>query len=70
MQKRLKRRVERHGRSMEEEVREIPRNAVREESRPIARLGSRIAARFRKSGLKADLPELRRQRPQPADFDL
>jgi plasmid stability protein len=63
---RLKRRAERHGRSMEEEVREILRNAVREESPAIARLGSRIAARFRKAGLRADLPELRGQRPRPA----
>jgi plasmid stability protein len=65
---RLKRRAERHGRSMEEEVREILRNAAREESRPIAKLGSRIAARFRRVGLKADLPELRGQRPRPADL--
>lgn len=65
---RLKRRAERHGRSMEEEVREILRNAAREESPAIARLGSRIAARFRKVGLRADLPELRGQRPRFADL--
>jgi plasmid stability protein len=65
---RLKRRAERHGRSMEEEVREILRNAAREETRPVARLGSRIAARFRKVGLEAELPELRGQRPRPADL--
>jgi plasmid stability protein len=65
---RLKRRAERHGRSMEEEVREILRNAAREESRPVASLGSRIAARFRSTGLDADLPELRGQRPRPADL--
>jgi plasmid stability protein len=65
---RLKRRAERHGRSMEEEVREILRNAAREESRPVAKLGSRIAARFRKAGLTADLPELRGQRPRPAEL--
>lgn len=66
VKKQLKRRAERHGRSMEEEVREILRNAAREERRPAAGLGSRIAARFRKVGLAADLPELRGQRPQPA----
>jgi plasmid stability protein len=65
---RLKRRAERHGRSMEEEVREILRKAAREESPAIARLGSRIAARFRKAGLRADLPELHGQRPRPADL--
>ncbi len=65
---RLKRRAERHGRSMEEEAREILRNAAREESRPVAMLGSRIAARFRKRGLEADLPELRGQAARPADL--
>lgn len=37
-----------------------------EESRPIPGLGSRIAERFRKIGLKNDLPELRGQRARPA----
>ena len=64
----LKRRAERHGRSMEEEVREILRNAAKEENRPVANLGSRIAARFRGIGLKTDLPELRGQHPRPADL--
>ena len=65
---RLKRRAERHGRSMEEEVREILRNAAKEENSPIAKLGSRIAARFQGTGLTADLPELRGQEIRPADF--
>ena len=64
----LKRRAARHGRSMEEEVREILRNAAKEDNRPVAKLGSRIAARFFRIGLKADLPELRGQPSQPADF--
>jgi len=65
---RLKRRAKRHGRSMEEEVREILRNAAKEDGRPVAKLGSRIAARFRGLGLHADLPELRGRRPRPADL--
>ena len=65
---RLKRRAERHGRSMEEEVREILRNAARDEGRSVTKLGSRIAARFRKEGLQSELPELRGQRPRPADL--
>lgn len=65
---RLKRRAERHGRSMEEEVREILRNAAREETPSLARLGSRIAARFGKVGLKDDFPELRGHSPRPADL--
>jgi antitoxin FitA len=65
---RLKRRAERHGRSMEEEAREILRNAAKEDNRTVAKLGSRIAARFRRIGLKGDLPELHGEHPRPADF--
>jgi antitoxin FitA len=65
----LKRRAARHGRSMEEEAREILRNAVREESRPLPGLGSRIASRFREMGLDVDLPELRGQVPRPLGTD-
>lgn len=65
---RLKRRAKRHGRSMEDEVRHILRNAAKDDNKPVARLGSRIAARFRKAGLTADLPELRGQPPRSADF--
>ncbi len=66
---RLKRRAARHGRSMEEEIRHILRNAAKESSRPIAKLGSRIAARFSGNGLIVDLPELRGQMPRAADLD-
>jgi antitoxin FitA len=65
---RLKRRAERHGRSMEEEVRNILRNAAKEENRPLPNLGSRIAARFAKTELAKDLPELRGQAPRPAEL--
>lgn len=68
MKARLKRRAERYGRSMEEKVQHILRNAVRQENRPAAKLGTRIAARFAKVGLTTDLPELRGQRVRPADF--
>ena len=63
---RLKRRAKRHGRSMEDEVRHILRKAVKEQSRPLAGLGTRIAARFARVGLTEDLPELRGQSPRPA----
>jgi plasmid stability protein len=66
---RLQRRAERHGRSMEAEVREILRNAAKEESQPAAGLGSRIAARFRRLGLQSDLPELRGHHTRPAQLD-
>jgi plasmid stability protein len=65
----LQRRARRHGRSMEEEVREILRNAVKGESDARPRLGSRLAARFALVGLAADIPELRGQPARPADFD-
>lgn len=65
---RLKRRAERHGRSMEEEIRQILRNAAKQSNKPLPKLGSRIAARFAKTGLTEDLPELRGQSVQPADF--
>jgi antitoxin FitA len=56
---RLQRRAKRHGRSMEEEVRDILRNAVRENEVPAGGLGSEIASLFSKRGLNAELPELR-----------
>jgi plasmid stability protein len=65
---RLKRRAQRRGRSMEEEVRQILRNAANEEDRSVRKLGSRIAARFKKAGLTADLPELRGQPARSAEF--
>jgi plasmid stability protein len=65
---RLKRHAERHGRSMEEEVRQILRNAAKESNRAQPKLGSRIAARFSKTGLAGDLPELRGDAARSADF--
>jgi plasmid stability protein len=65
---RLKRRAERHGRSMEEEARHILRNALKQEGRRALKLGSRIAARFAKGGLTGDLPELRGESARHADF--
>jgi plasmid stability protein len=56
---RLQLRARRHGRSTEEEVREILRNAVSDESSAKGPLGSRLRARFAGIGLDDDLPELR-----------
>lgn len=66
---RLKKRATRHGASLEEEVRQILRNAVKDEGRPKARLGSRIAARFARVGLTSGLPELRGQPVRLPDFE-
>ena len=49
---------------MEEEVRHILHDAVKEQNQHIAKLGSRIAARFTKTGLSTDLPELHGQIPR------
>lgn len=65
----LQRRARRRGRSTEEEVRDILRNAVRRENGAPARLGSRLAARFARVGLTRELPELRSQPARPADFE-
>jgi len=64
----LKARASRHGWSMEEEVRQILRQAVREEQQALPKLGSRIAARFAGLGLTEPLPELRRQSIKPMKF--
>lgn len=66
----LQRLARQHGRSTEEEAREIIRNAVRNVDNPPRRLGSRIASRFKGMGLTEDIPELRGQLVQPAQFDL
>jgi plasmid stability protein len=66
---RLQRRAKRHGRSMEEEVRDILRNAAKEEDDPVRGLGTEIASLFTKIGLDADIPELRGHQITPASFD-
>jgi len=65
----LRMRAKRHARSMEDEVRHILRAAAREGPGPTRKLGTRIAQRFRRSGLPADLPELRGRAVRAADFD-
>ena len=65
----LQRRAKAHGRSTEEEVREILRDAVRAEHTPPVDLGSSIASRFRGFGLTDDIPELRGSTVSPASLD-
>jgi antitoxin FitA len=66
---RLQRRAKRHGRSMEEEVRDILRNAAREEDAPAGGLGTQIASLFKKIGLNTEIPELRGEEVKPPSFD-
>lgn len=66
---RLQKRAKRHGRSMEEEVRDILRDAVRKESQRTEGLGTRIANRFRGKGLDEPIRELRGEVwARPVDF--
>lgn len=64
----LRRRAARAGRSMEEEVRLILREAVREEAPGAEPLGKRLRALFVGIGLDEDIPELRGQPARPADL--
>ena len=65
---RLRDRARMHGRSTEEEVREILRNAVRDEARPSEPLGKRLRALFRGIGIDEDIPEWRGHPASPAEF--
>ena len=66
---RLQQRARRHGRSMEEEAREILRSTVQRDEAPTRGLGSDIAALFGKVGLTSDIPELRGHRVRPVLFE-
>ena len=59
LKERLRRRAKQHGRSMEEEVREILRNALKGGDRRREGLGTRLARRFRGIGLREEIPEIR-----------
>ena len=63
----LQRRARRNGRSMEEEVRDILRDAVKGEA-PTGGLGTDISGLFAKAGLTSDLAELRGYEVEPASF--
>ena len=68
----LRRRAQRHGRSMEEEVRLILAQAVARDEEPGTRppgLGSRMAALFTEADLEAPIPEWRGVETIPASFE-
>lgn len=66
---RLQRRARRNGRSMEEEVRDILRNATKDEDVPTGGLGTEISALFAKAGLDSEIPELRGHEIKPPSFE-
>ena len=69
VKRKLQRRAARNGRSMEEEVRDILRNAVKDEGRPERGLGTEIAEMFRGIGLDEPIQELRGYPIKPEKFD-
>ncbi len=69
VKQRLQRRARRNGRSMEEEARDILRNAVNQEDLPTGGLGTEISGLFAKTGLDFDIPELRGHEIKPVRFE-
>jgi plasmid stability protein len=64
----LQQRARQHGRSTEEEVREILREAVRSEPQHNKPVGKRLRALFSDIGLEEDILEWRGQPAKPAAF--
>lgn len=58
-----------HGRSMEEEAREILRGAVLNQRTASPQIGSRLAQRFAAVGLDEPIPELRGQPVKPPNLE-
>ena len=66
----LRKRAKRHGQSMEEEVRDILRDALKQEDdAPGSGLGTEIAALFSETGLEKDIPEIRGHSVTPATVE-
>ena len=66
---RLRQRASRHGRSVEEEVRDILRNATKGEGKRKGGIGSAMSRLFQEVGLRQDIPELKGRFPQSTDFE-
>ncbi len=69
VKRKLQRRAARHGRSMEEEIRDILRDAVKDEGRRRGGFGTESAKLFRGIGLEEPIRELRGYPIKPAEFD-
>jgi plasmid stability protein len=71
VKRRLQARAALHGVSMEEEVRRVLRQAVMTRQPPVAGLGSRMAGRFARQGLRdhESIAELQGQEVRVAAFD-
>ena len=69
VREKLQERARRNGRSMEEEVREILRNAVKSESSTPVGLGTQLAAIFHGVGIDEEIGELRGNPVEPIELD-
>ena len=65
----LQERARRHGRSLEEEVLEILRDAAGQHVPGQVPLGTLIAGYFRDCGFDSEIPEIHGDAPRPASFD-
>ena len=59
VKRKLQRRAARHGHSMEQEIRDILRDAVKDDGHRRKGLGTAIAERFKGIGLEEPIPELK-----------
>ena len=66
---RLQRRAKKHGRSMEEEVRDILRSAANEPERHTPGLGTQIASLFAGKGFNFEMDGLLGHPVRPISFD-
>jgi plasmid stability protein len=69
VKRKLQRRAAKHARSMEEEIRDILRNAVKDDGKPEKGLGTRIAECFRGIELDEPIQEFRGYTIEPPKFD-
>jgi plasmid stability protein len=69
VKRKLQRRAARHGHSMEEEIRDILRDAVKDEGRARKGLGTEIAELFKGIELEEPIEELRGFEVKPPKFD-
>ena len=69
VKRRLQKRAARHGRSMEDEVRDILRNAVKDDTEAAGGLGTDIARLFADCRMDSEIPELRGHVIEPVTFD-
>ncbi|HEV2562718.1 MAG TPA: Arc family DNA-binding protein [Rhizomicrobium sp.] len=70
VKERIRKRARQHGRSMEEEARDILRSAVAVTKKPEGGLGTRIRKRFEGISLDEPIPELRGSPVKAAKFRL